>query len=161
MRWWAKFPRIRWRLNRRLPIYWSLLVVFTGAALGIGAFTFHYARGTSYLTNDPSACANCHVMRAEYDGWAKSPHRAVAVCNDCHTPHEKVSKYLVKGQNGFRHSYAFTTGDFEEPISIRKVSLDIAEENCRRCHGEMVAAIDAAYGNGEVVCTRCHSGVGH
>jgi nitrate/TMAO reductase-like tetraheme cytochrome c subunit len=33
-----------------------------GAAAGLGAFTFVYAKGNSYLTNDPAACANCHVM---------------------------------------------------------------------------------------------------
>jgi cytochrome c nitrite reductase small subunit len=34
-----------------------------GLAAGLGAFTFVYARGYSYLSNDPSACANCHIMR--------------------------------------------------------------------------------------------------
>ena len=37
--------------------------------MGIGAYTFVYARGASYLTNDPAACVNCHVMREPYDGW--------------------------------------------------------------------------------------------
>ena len=36
-----------------------------------------------------------------------------------HTPHNSiVAKYAVKGLNGFRHSYAFTTGNFVEPILI-------------------------------------------
>jgi cytochrome c nitrite reductase small subunit len=151
-------PSPRWRP----PLLPSLLVALLGVALGLGAYTLNYARGASYLQNDPSACANCHLMRAQYDGWVKSPHQAVAVCNDCHTPHNLVSKYLVKAQNGFRHSYAFTTGDFEEPITIRKVSLDIAEENCRRCHGDMVEPIDVDHGAGDgILCTRCHAGVGH
>ncbi|MGH7473570.1 MAG: NapC/NirT family cytochrome c, partial [Candidatus Methylomirabilales bacterium] len=50
-----------------------------GLAVGIGAYTFVYAKGASYLTNDPAACANCHIMREHYDGWSKSSHRAVAV----------------------------------------------------------------------------------
>ena len=33
-----------------------------GLALGVGAYTFVYAKGYSYLSNDPQACANCHVM---------------------------------------------------------------------------------------------------
>ena len=33
-----------------------------GIALGLGAYTFAYAKGWSYLTNNPQACANCHVM---------------------------------------------------------------------------------------------------
>ncbi len=82
--------------------------VALGLAGGIGGFTFVYARGASYLTNDPAACANCHIMNDQYDAWQKSSHRAVAVCNDCHTPHGLGPKYLTKGLNGFWHSYAFT-----------------------------------------------------
>jgi len=40
-----------------------LLAVFAGASLGVGAFTFGYAQGASYLSNDPAACVNCHVMQ--------------------------------------------------------------------------------------------------
>jgi cytochrome c nitrite reductase small subunit len=43
-----------------------------GLAVGVGGYTFVYARGGSYLTDDPAACANCHVMREQYDGWIKS-----------------------------------------------------------------------------------------
>ncbi len=68
----------------------SLLLATTalvGVALGLGLYTFVYAKGYSYLTNDPEACANCHVMNDQYAGWVKSSHRSVAVCNDCHVPH--------------------------------------------------------------------------
>ena len=54
-----------------------------GVAGGLGLYTFVYAKGYSYITNDPAACANCHVMNDQYDGWLKSSHRAIAVCNDC------------------------------------------------------------------------------
>ena len=83
-----------------------------GAALGLGSYTFAYARGWAYLTDDPRACANCHVMNEQYDGWIKSSHRSVAVCNDCHVPHTVVAKYATKARNGFWHSYHFTTGTF-------------------------------------------------
>ena len=94
------------------------LAVTIGLAVGIGTYTFVYARGASYLTNDPNACANCHVMREQLDGWMASSHRAVAVRNDCHTPHDFVGKYTTKVVNGFWHSVAFTTGRFHEPIQI-------------------------------------------
>jgi formate-dependent nitrite reductase cytochrome c552 subunit len=48
-----------------------------GMVLGIGGYTFVYARGGSYLTNDPQACANCHVMREQFEDWQWSSHRAV------------------------------------------------------------------------------------
>src|SRR5574339_304554 len=90
-----------------------------GLALGVGAFTFVYAKGGSYLTNDPKACVNCHIMQEQYDGWIKSSHRSVAVCNDCHTPHAFLSKYATKGLDGYHHSLAFTSGEFHEPIQIK------------------------------------------
>src|SRR5688572_18049051 len=83
--------------------------VTLGVASGLGGFTFIYAQGASYLTDDPAACANCHVMREQYDAWSRSSHRAVAVCNDCHTPTGFIRKYAAKASNGYHHSLAFTT----------------------------------------------------
>ena len=40
----------------------------------------------------------------------RASHHAVATCNDCHTPHNLVGKYVVKARNGFWHSFYFTTG---------------------------------------------------
>ena len=31
--------------------------------------------GASYLTDDPAACANCHVMQEHFDAWPRSSHR--------------------------------------------------------------------------------------
>ncbi|HUF94235.1 MAG TPA: NapC/NirT family cytochrome c, partial [Candidatus Limnocylindria bacterium] len=78
----------------RPPVIIVVVALTAGLAAGIGAYTFVYARGASYLTNDPAACANCHIMREQYDGWIASSHRAVAACNDCHTPHALVPKYV-------------------------------------------------------------------
>jgi cytochrome c nitrite reductase small subunit len=86
------------------------IVVLAGLAIGLGAYTFVYAKGYSYLLNDPSACANCHVMRDQLDGWVKSSHRSVATCNDCHTPHDSLGKYSTKAANGFFHSLALRQG---------------------------------------------------
>jgi len=83
-----------------------------GMLAAVGGYTFLYAKGYSYVTNDPAACANCHIMEDHYRAWMKSSHRAVAVCNDCHTPPGFVSKYTTKAINGFNHSLAFTTGRF-------------------------------------------------
>jgi cytochrome c nitrite reductase small subunit len=138
--------------------------VLAGAAVGLGGYTFVYARGYSYLQNDPAACANCHVMREQLDGWAKSSHRAVAVCNDCHTPHDLVGKYATKVRNGFWHSFYFTTGAFEEPIRILPRDRAIAEHNCLRCHEEIVQAMGTpahAGSRDEISCIRCHGSVGH
>ncbi|HKS27664.1 MAG TPA: cytochrome c nitrite reductase small subunit [Pyrinomonadaceae bacterium] len=133
-----------------------------GAVLGVGGYTFIYAKGYSYMTNNPGACANCHVMQDYYDGWLKSSHRSVAVCNDCHTPPGFVGKYMTKASNGFWHSFYFTTGNYPEPLRITRRNHDITEQACRKCHQEVVEAIDTQHQQtGETSCVRCHSTVGH
>ena len=72
-----------------------------GLAVGIGVYTFVYAKGYSYMSNNPGNCANCHIMQEQYDGWQKSSHHTVATCNDCHTPHDTIGKYYTKASNGF------------------------------------------------------------
>jgi cytochrome c nitrite reductase small subunit len=133
-----------------------------GAAVGVVAYTFAYAKGWSYLTDDPAACANCHVMGEQLAGWVKSSHRSVAACNDCHTPHTFVGKYATKARNGFWHSFYFTSGSFVEPIQITPASRSIAEQACRDCHGDVVDAMDGPHDRPDrPACTRCHAGVGH
>jgi len=141
-----------------------LLGVVVGTAVGIGTYTFAYAKGWSYMTDDAAACANCHVMRTEFDGWLKSSHRAVTTCNSCHTPKNFIGKYATKASNGFWHSFYFTTGLFEDNIQIKKHSLEIVEQACRNCHDEMVHAIDGTHAptaKEQVSCLHCHKSVGH
>jgi cytochrome c nitrite reductase small subunit len=138
-----------------------------GMVIGLGGYTFLYARGASYLTDNPAACANCHIMREQYDGWVKSSHRAVAVCNDCHTPPGLLGKYYTKASNGFWHSYYFTTDTFHEPIHITERNRRVTESACRKCHEPVTSAIDAHMGGGAaggeraLSCIRCHRNVGH
>lgn len=127
---------------------WALVAaVLVGMAAGLGMFTFGYARGYSYLTNDPSACANCHIMSEHYAAWTKASHRSVATCNDCHTPHDPVGKYAVKAQNGFWHSFYFTTGNFPDPLRITDGNRKVTEGACRYCHAEITDAIDHGPGS--------------
>ena len=141
-----------------------LVGVVVGIAVGIGAYTFAYAKGWSYLTDDPTACANCHVMREQFDAWLSSSHRSVAGCNSCHTPHNFIGKYWTKASNGFWHSFFFTMGGYEDNIQIKPHSRVITEQACRNCHREIVDAIEATHpvSTGEqVACLSCHNSVGH
>ena len=140
---------------------WLMLTAVMGGIVGLGIFTFVYAQGASYLSDDPSSCVNCHVMRDQYDGWNHGSHKAVATCNDCHTPHTFLEKYMIKGLNGWNHSVAFTTGNFPEPIQITELNHEVALENCIYCHGDMVAAISHEADAEPTDCIRCHAGVGH
>jgi cytochrome c nitrite reductase small subunit len=158
----TRFIRSR-SLNKR-TLQGLIMSVLIGAAVGLGVYTFVYAKGASYLTNNPASCANCHIMTEQYDGWLKSSHRAVATCNDCHTPANFFDKYATKASNGFWHSFYFTTGGFHEPIQIKKRNLEITEQACQKCHTEITQAIagpHAAGGAEAVSCVRCHRSVGH
>jgi cytochrome c nitrite reductase small subunit len=156
------------------PLLWTGLLA--AALLGVfgasGAYTFVFANGISYMSDDPSVCVNCHIMRDEYDGWRHSSHHAVAVCNDCHLAHQNAaSLFYIKAQNGWHHSKAFTTDDFDEPIRIKPGNARVLEDNCLRCHANLTDAITEhgtlgvptdpnlkadLYG-----CVRCHQQVGH
>jgi cytochrome c nitrite reductase small subunit len=138
--------------------------LLAGVLIGVGGYAFVYAKGYSYLVDDPSACANCHSMRDQFDAWIKSSHHSVATCNDCHTPHNLVGKYAVKAMNGFFHSFYFTTGRYPDIIEITPFDRRVTENACRRCHQTIVQAIDAENVHGRapgIECTRCHASVGH
>lgn len=139
-----------------------ILSVCMGIVLGIGSATFFYARGYSYLLDDPSACNNCHIMDNQYYSWTKSSHRSVAVCNDCHTPRSFGRKWITKGLNGWNHSYAFTSDNFHEPIQINTRNRNITEENCRYCHQMVTSNITFhETENTKIQCTSCHRSAGH
>jgi cytochrome c nitrite reductase small subunit len=138
-----------------------IIGVIVGIAIGLGGYTFVYAKGYSYLTNDPAACANCHVMGGYYSRWMAGPHRHVAACNDCHTPHNFVGKYAVKASNGFWHSFYFTSGAYPDNLEIRPSNARVTEGACRHCHSEIVQAIDTHSEQGDISCVRCHRDVGH
>ena len=146
-----------------LSISATLIAVQIGIFSGLGAYTFHYGEGLSYLSTDPAACKNCHIMNDEYDSWRKGPHHAVAGCVDCHLPQEFISKYIAKSENGYYHSKGFTLEDFHEPIMIKPKNSQILQNNCLRCHDAFVHDIVAGSTTAAdaIRCVHCHRGVGH
>ena len=144
-------------MDKLLPL---LLSVLSGMLIGLGAYTFQFAKGLAYFSNDPNACANCHIMRDYLDSWQKSSHHGRAVCNDCHSPQALLPKLITKADNGWNHSVKFTLQNFKEPIRIREVNSRKLQDNCLRCHLEFVNGILHA-GAQQTSCVRCHAGVGH
>jgi cytochrome c nitrite reductase small subunit len=152
--------RRRWRWPHGPVLAFAIAA---GVLLGLGGFTFRYAEGLSYFSTDPKACANCHIMQRQYDGWQKASHHGVATCVDCHLPHSLVAKYLAKASNGWHHSKGFTLQDFEEPIRIKPGNSAILQANCLRCHEPMVHELvaGARTDRDAVECVHCHASVGH
>ncbi len=141
----------------KLPLAIATLAILV--VIGTGMYVSDF---TTYLGDDPTACNNCHVMDAAYEGWFHAPHKQWATCNDCHTPSDPIPKYLTKARSGFSHVSAFTLGDIPDAIRASDNTKQIVQQNCIRCHAETVS--DLAIGqptNTERYCTECHRDVAH
>jgi cytochrome c nitrite reductase small subunit len=139
-----------------------LAAAAAGTLLGAFAFAFEYGDGSAYLSNDPRACANCHVMLGHFDSWQKSRHHHVAVCNDCHLPPGFAGKWLTKLDNGTLHSLAFTLGGFPDPIRIKPRNARRTQRACLGCHSELAHALAPVEAGGDMLaCVHCHADAGH
>jgi cytochrome c nitrite reductase small subunit len=155
-----KFVKLEWALSAETLV--TIVAVMIGVFVGIGTFTFSYGDGAAYLSNDPQACANCHVMKEQFDSWQKSSHHGVATCNDCHTPHHPIGKWITKADNGFFHSLAFTLENFHEPIQIKPRNRRVTNSTCVDCHASTVHQMLLLDRNSDdISCVHCHSDVGH
>lgn len=94
-------------LSKRQKMITALIA---GVVAGGGLYFLYLLRAHTYLTDEPSACVNCHIMSPYYATWMHSSHSRNATCNDCHVPHENfVKKWTFKGMDGVKHVAAFLT----------------------------------------------------
>lgn len=136
-------------------------LVSIGAFLGMGAYVFRISNAASYLSDDPEACINCHIMTPMYASWKHSSHARVATCNDCHVPHDSaLAKYAYKAMDGARHSTMFTLRMEPQVIRARPAARPVIQANCIRCHGDQVhgATTEPAWTRS---CVDCHREVPH
>lgn len=119
---------------------WRTTAVFLIAVvLGMGLFMAKEAEVVSYLSDDPQACVNCHVMTPVYNSWMHSSHREWTSCNDCHVPHDNIlNTYYFKAKDGLYHASVFTLRAEPEVIKMREESQKVVQENCLRCHVQQV-----------------------
>ena len=158
---------IRWLIP---PDQWkSTVAVILGIFFGLAAYTFYISKAPSYLSDNPETCINCHVMNTQYSDWAHSSHRNIAVCNDCHVPHDNIfHKYLFKAQDGLRHATIFTLRNEPNSIYIREAGRKAVQINCVRCHEhatgmQFLGSIMPGYMNHlkERRCMDCHRETPH
>ncbi|RPI45034.1 MAG: cytochrome c nitrite reductase small subunit [Bacteroidetes bacterium] len=118
----------------RVPVV--ILLAITG---GLVFYLFVVSRAHSYLSDDPQACVNCHIMAPQYATWAHSSHRERAHCNDCHVPHDNfLVKYYFKAKDGLRHATIFTLRKEPQVIFIREEGREVVQDNCILCHSNLV-----------------------
>ncbi len=130
-----------------------------GIAVGGALLLVRIANATSYLSDDPRTCINCHVMTDAYASWQRGSHGRVAVCVDCHVPHSNmVAKYAFKSRDGMRHSYVFTMRTEPQVLELSAGAAPVVQSNCVRCHGRQLAMIRLA-GSTERRCWDCHQNI--
>jgi cytochrome c nitrite reductase small subunit len=146
-----------------------LIFGLVGLVVGLGGYTLYASRAWVYLSNDPRACATCHVMGTYYASYAKSSHQAWANCNDCHVPQDKVLRtWGFKAMDGLYHSAVFTFGADPQVIRAREASLEVLQENCIRCHTPLVTEFtkmspdyDSVRSLDKKACWDCHRDMPH
>ena len=120
----------------------QVALFFIAVIIGLGLFMMKEARVASYLSDDPQACVNCHVMTPVYNSWMNSSHREWANCNDCHVPHDNVvNKYYFKAKDGLYHASVFTARAEPDVIKMKEASQEVVQQNCIRCHVQQVTQV--------------------
>ena len=144
--------------------------VIGGIICGLGAYTVYASRATSYLSDEPSTCMNCHIMAPYYASWFHSSHGRNTTCNDCHVPQENaVKKWIFKGMDGTRHAAVFIAKGEPQVIKAIEKSSTVIMNNCIRCHEQLntefvktgrINFMMAKAGEGKA-CWDCHRNVTH
>lgn len=130
---------MKFRLLPSNPIWRKRAGTVLAVAVGISLFIAKESRVTSYLSDDPQTCVNCHVMTPVYNSWMHSSHREWASCNDCHVPHNNVvNKYYFKAKDGLYHASVFTARAEPDVIKMKEASQKVVQQNCIRCHVQQV-----------------------
>lgn len=134
-----------------------------GVTLGLLLAVAHISNAASYMSDNPEACINCHIMTPQYASWQHSSHREVAHCNDCHVPHTSMAaKYYFKAKDGFRHSAIFTLRREPHVIQAIPESKEVIQQNCIRCHGQVMQTVAIPHhADFERSCVDCHREVPH
>lgn len=131
--------------NKILPkeLKWRRTALFFIAVIiGMGMFMAKEAKVMSYLSDDPQACVNCHVMTPVYNSWMHSSHREWASCNDCHVPHDNIfNQYYFKAKDGLYHASVFTARAEPDVIKMQPASEEVVQNNCIRCHVQQVTQV--------------------
>lgn len=154
----------------KLLTYCTAVAVLVAFALFV--YLVNASKALSYLSHDPKACINCHVMNTQYATWQHNSHARKATCIECHLPTDSFfKKYLAKARDGWNHSTAFTFNTFKQRIVISKNGADRVETNCSSCHAKVVSQLienrdkyhdfNRIQTDDDVRCWDCHRDIPH
>lgn len=106
-------------------------------------------------------CGVCHAMDEQVSTYLHSPHANYANCGDCHDPHGLVTGSVFAAYTGARDLYRVVTNTIPLEIRTTGLSKKVIQENCMRCHGDIMSTIgDTSYDRGSY-CFHCHHEIVH
>ncbi len=152
------------------PKKWKLpVIIITGIFFGLVFYVFYISKAHSYISDKPETCVNCHIMAPQYASWFHSAHREYTNCNECHVPQDNAfNKYYFKAKDGLRHATIFTLRNEPQVIFIKEAGEEVVQQNCIRCHKELVTDYKLLRYNDTVQmyrndkqCWDCHQNVPH
>lgn len=141
-------------VKKKYLLYLLVLVII----LLIGGSFLAFGPPGLYAKSEASEfCGSCHVLEMEYETWFHSgAHRGIT-CVDCHLPNDNLARHLVwKGLDGVKDAVKFHTGRVSEPMRISSHGAAVVNDNCRRCHAEIISRI-----NEDRQCWDCHRKMTH
>ncbi|MDH5396658.1 MAG: cytochrome c nitrite reductase small subunit [Cyclobacteriaceae bacterium] len=158
------YKKLKPQENWKVPV-----IVLLGIISGLGFYILHISKATSYVSDDPKVCVNCHVMIPEYVSWRNSSHREWASCADCHVPQDNVAeKYFFKAKDGIYHASVYTTRGEPQVIRIKEAGKKVVHNNCIRCHenqvtdAKLASQVDGHFAHRtDRACWECHREVPH
>ncbi|QGG46271.1 cytochrome c nitrite reductase small subunit [Heliorestis convoluta] len=153
---WKKIWKKEWKMT-----WWKAGILGLFVLIAIGFIIGRQPlKGLVYALDAPELCVSCHVMEPHYESWYHSSHRDVA-CNDCHTPHNFVGKWVTKARAGIVDTWVYYIGPMPAQFRAKPHTQQILHDNCVRCHDHLVRRIgDTLHGEG-TFCFSCHRHVPH
>lgn len=117
------------------------LITFA-VALGMFGYLVDKSKALSYMSSDPKACINCHVMHTQYATWQHSSHAQRATCVECHLPRDSfINKYIAKARDGWNHTVVFTANSYAQNIGISDDGASRVQDNCVSCHARLTQVL--------------------
>ncbi|MDR1777947.1 MAG: NapC/NirT family cytochrome c [Desulfovibrio sp.] len=108
-------------------------------------------------TDQRPFCSSCHLMQEAAVTHKMGTH-ADKSCNDCHAPHDLLTKIPFKAGEGLRDFMANVSGK-DLPYPASEQTRRTVNENCISCHAQ--TNIRVAVMASKTYCVDCHRNVAH
>lgn len=136
--------------------YWWLLLLPVA-----GFFLMLLAKLPALGLDGPEFCGQCHVMHESVGTYLHSAHRPGATCGDCHVPHDLVYGAAYKAYTGTRDVMAVATNSVPAEIRVTEWGKRVVQDNCLRCHGNLMSVVGNTKRSGGRFCFECHRSTPH